>query len=223
MKLAKQAMDVGLYTNHLDPMLKFWQTEVGLPFNEMLPLGNGLRQHRHAIGESVFKLNHSRDPLAEAEPSGIRELLIAAEVDAPIARTDPDGNRITRVPAGFDGIEQMRVEITTSNVDRAMGFYTTAMGFEAITSDTVACGVTQLRFSAGLTRDDPVQKAPGYRYMTVQIFDVVAVHAQVLAAGGREGTAPVRLGDVAYISFVRDPDGNWIELSQRKSIVGSLE
>ena len=35
--------------------------------------------------------------------------------------------------------------------------------------------------------------------------------------------APVRLGDVAYISFVRDPDGNWIEISQRKSITGSLD
>jgi hypothetical protein len=31
------------------------------------------------------------------------------------------------------------------------------------------------------------------------------------------------LGDVAYISFVRDPDGNWIEISQRKSITGSLD
>ena len=42
-------------------------------------------------------------------------------------------------------------------------------------------------------------------------------------AGGREGMAPVRLGDVAYISFVCDTDGNWIEISQRKSITGSLE
>jgi lactoylglutathione lyase len=33
----------------------------------------------------------------------------------------------------------------------------------------------------------------------------------------------MRLGDVASISFVRDPDGNWIEVSQRKSITGSLD
>ena len=45
----------------------------------------------------------------------------------------------------------------------------------------------------------------------------------VLAGGGAEGMAPVRLGDVAYISFVRDPDGNWLEISQRKSITGSLD
>jgi lactoylglutathione lyase len=35
--------------------------------------------------------------------------------------------------------------------------------------------------------------------------------------------APVKLGDVAHISFVRDPDGNWIEISQRKSITGTLD
>ena len=34
--------------------------------------------------------------------------------------------------------------------------------------------------------------------------------------------APLTLGTTARISMVRDPDGNWIELSQRASIVGSL-
>jgi lactoylglutathione lyase len=70
---------------------------------------------------------------------------------------------------------------------------------------------------------DITQKAIGLRYMTFQVADVVAEHNHVLANGGLEGMAPVRLGDVAYISFVRDPDGNWIEISQRKSITGSLE
>jgi lactoylglutathione lyase len=45
----------------------------------------------------------------------------------------------------------------------------------------------------------------------------------VLAAGGREALAPLTLGTTARISMVRDPDGNWIELSQRASIVGSLD
>ena len=59
--------------------------------------------------------------------------------------------------------------------------------------------------------------------MTFQVADVVSEHNYVLAHGGQEGMAPERLGDVAYISFVRDPDGNWIEISQRKSITGSLD
>jgi hypothetical protein len=40
--------------------------------------------------------------------------------------------------------------------------------------------------------------------------------------GVREGLAPITLGDVARISMILDPDGNWIELSRRASIVGSL-
>jgi lactoylglutathione lyase len=34
--------------------------------------------------------------------------------------------------------------------------------------------------------------------------------------------APITLGETARISFIRDPDGNWIELSQRASLVGPL-
>jgi len=45
----------------------------------------------------------------------------------------------------------------------------------------------------------------------------------VLARGGREALKPVTFGTTARISMVRDPDGNWIELSQRASITGSLE
>ena len=38
----------------------------------------------------------------------------------------------------------------------------------------------------------------------------------------RIASAPVTLGDVARISMILDPDGNWIELSRRASVVGSL-
>ena len=88
--------------------------------------------------------------------------------------------------------------------------------------NSVAAGASLLEFAEGeVTPFERVGR--GYRYMTVQVFDVVAEHARILAAGGREGMAPVRLGEVAYISFVLDPDGNWIEISQRKSITGSLD
>ena len=69
---------------------------------------------------------------------------------------------------------------------------------------------------------DPGIRGRGWRYITFQIFKVDDVHAEVLAAGGREALAPVTLGTTARISMVLDPDGNWIELSQRASIVGAL-
>ena len=70
---------------------------------------------------------------------------------------------------------------------------------------------------------DQVIEGKGWRYITFQVFEVDREHAHVLAHGGREARAPVTLGSTARISMVRDPDGNWIELSQRASLTGSLE
>ena len=99
MRLAKAALDVGLFTTQREPMLAFWQQEIGLPFHETLPVGDGVRQLRHGIGESVLKINHSRDPLPPAPPAGYRQLTIAQPgVTAARELTDPDGNRVTLVP-----------------------------------------------------------------------------------------------------------------------------
>jgi len=195
-----------------------------VPFSELLPLGGGLQQHRHAIGQSVLKINHARAPLPDAAPGGIRRLLIAREgLDAPRTLADPDGNSLQLVPAGFDGIRQLRVELVVSDLAAHQAFYGEALGLPALDADTFCCGVTQLRLIEGDACRDPEQQARGYRYMTVQVFDVKGEHAGILARGGREGRPPVRLGEVAHISFVRDPDGNWLEISQRKSLTGSLD
>jgi lactoylglutathione lyase len=220
--LAKAALDVGLFTHQREPMLAFWQQQVGVAFSELLPLGAGLQQHRHAIGDSVLKINHSREPLAYAAAGGIRELLIArAEVSAPRTLTDPDGNRVTLVPPGE--VEQIRVELTVSDLAAHRRFYGEALALPARDHRTFLCGASQIRLTEGDAARDPQQRAAGYRYLTLQVYDVQAAHAAILAAGGREGRPPMRLGDVASISFVRDPDGNWIEVSQRKSITGSLD
>lgn len=160
--LAKHHIDVGIITDRLEPMLAFREQEVGLPFENILPIGQGLHQHRHGMNGSVFKLNHSRDPLDEAPIAGYQDLRIArAGLAERRVLVDPDGNRVVLVPAG-------------------------------------------------------------YRYLTIQIRDVDAEHRAVLERGGREGRPPVTLGTVARVSFVRDPDGNWIELSQRASLTGLL-
>ena len=48
-------------------------------------------------------------------------------------------------------------------------------------------------------------------------------HSGVLARGGREGDPPRTIGTTTRYSFVRDPDGNWIEVSQRAQLTGSLD
>ena len=66
-------------------------------------------------------------------------------------------------------------------------------------------------------------EGPGWRYLTFQVFKVDAEHARILARGGREAAPPRTPGTTARISMVKAPDGNWIEISQRASITGSLD
>jgi lactoylglutathione lyase len=54
------------------------------------------------------------------------------------------------------------------------------------------------------------------------VVDIDGVHEKLRGEGVREDLAPITLGEVARISMVLDPDGNWIELSRRASVVGSL-
>jgi catechol 2,3-dioxygenase-like lactoylglutathione lyase family enzyme len=224
MRIAKAAIDVGLHTTNKDAMLDFWQREIGLPFHETLPVGRGVHQLRHGIGESVLKINHNRDALPATPPAGYRHLTIAQPgVTSPRALADPDGNRVTLVPPGHDGIEQLQMQIAVRDLDAHRDFYRRILGLTE-TDGRFRCGVSLLSLvhDAHATGDSQM-RGIGYRYLTIQVFDVVGAHREILTRGGLEGSAPVRLGDVAYISFVRDPDGNWIEISQRKSITGSLD
>lgn len=222
-ELAKPAIDVGLYTNARDTQLEFWQQTVGVSFSELLRVGGGVHQLRHAIGDSVLKINNCREPLNPAPPSGIRELSIASDVDAVVELSDPDGNQVRLVPHGHDGINQLRVTMCVSDLASHRHFWGSVLGLPENADGIFQCGASQLELTEGDATLDPIQRAPGYRYLTVQVFDVKKTHADILEAGGREGSAPVKLGDVAHISFVRDPDGNWLEISQRKSITGSLD
>lgn len=224
MRLAKPHVDVGLYTSELEGMLDFWQREVGLPYEGMLPVGQGVRQHRHTMNGSVMKLNHSRDPLPDAAPSGYRELRIAREeLAAPCALIDPDGNRVTLVPPGTDGVVGIGVTLHVREARAFHRFYRDGLGLDAEGSDAYRCGDSLLRFEESTDVSvDPPLRARGFRYLTVQVHDVDAEHASILAAGGRQQMPPTTLGKVARISFVLDPDGNPIEISQRASLTGDL-
>jgi lactoylglutathione lyase len=68
MELAKQQVDIGLFTNDLDRMLPFWQNEVGLPFDHVLPLRRGQKQYRHDAAGSVVKINHHIEQIPSAPP-----------------------------------------------------------------------------------------------------------------------------------------------------------
>jgi catechol 2,3-dioxygenase-like lactoylglutathione lyase family enzyme len=227
MQLAKNVIDVGLSTNNLEPMLRFWQQGVGLRLDHVLPVRRGQKQYRHDAQGSVIKLNHHAEPLPEAAPSGYRELIIAREgLQKPQPMVDPDGNRVQLVPPGHEGITKLAVAMRVRILGEHRRFYGDILGF----AEQSWSGGPAFRLGDSLllleedraATVDPVRQASGWRYITLQVADIDAVHGELRSKGVREGLAPITLGDVARISMILDPDGNWIELSRRASIVGSL-
>jgi len=216
MKLAKPCLDLGLGTNQRDEQLSFWQNDVGLSYDHMGKLGGGMQQHRHHLHGSILKVNHARDPLAPTAPSGFRRLIIAQDgITAPRDLADPDGNAVRLVPSDHDGITDIAIELAVNDINASRRFYVEAMGFADL-----KCGTTRLILTKGTVEPSPDWRAHGFRYITVQVFDAVAAHQAVLARGGTEAAPPRELGDVVRYSFVRDPDGNFIEISERTTLTG---
>jgi lactoylglutathione lyase len=223
MQLAKEQIDVGLYTNETEAMLEFWQTKVGLRFEEMQPLGQGVRQHRHDMNGSVLKLNSVREPMAPAKSSGYRELWIAStEVAEQETLWDCDGNTIRLVLPGYSNVIGIALKLAVSSAASFREFYGRVMQLQPAAKAAYRIGDSLLMFDENprVARASPMH-AKGYRYFTIQVVDVDAEHAKLLERGAVEAMAPVTLGETARISFIHDPDGNWIELSQRASLTGS--
>jgi len=223
-RLAKPRIDIGLSTNRVDALLPFWQREVGAVFDHLLSIRRGQDQYRHDIAGSVLKINQHGEPLP-VTPSGYAELLVArAGLELPVSLSDPDGNRVTLVPPGFDAVTQIGVRLAVRDVDAHRRFYVDALGLTEERAGAFRAGESVILCERDATAPaDADMRGLGWRYITFQVFKVDEEHAHVVAHGGVQALAPVTLGTTARISMVRDPDGNWIELSQRASIVGTLD
>jgi catechol 2,3-dioxygenase-like lactoylglutathione lyase family enzyme len=236
MELAKNCLDVGLFTNRVDEMKGFYGERLRLPYEELLPLGGGMQQHRYGLLGSVLKINHSRSVLPARSPGGYRRLTISdPRTPLQLELTDPDGNSIELLPTGQRGIRQIEIHVGVTSEPDFAKFYGEALGGERVDERRYRIGETILSFahdpaarradkSASLSAMEVIasMRAVGLRYFTVQVKNSDAEHQRLLSMGVWEGAAPVTLGKVARISFIRDPDGNWIEISQRASLTGAL-
>ena len=236
MDLARRFVDVGIFTNRLDEMRAFYAERIGLPYEELLPVGGGVRQYRYGLLGSVLKINHARDPLAPRKVGGYRRLTISdRRIPMPLQLQDPDGNEIELVPAGQRGIYQIEIHLGVTDESAFDYFFGEALQGERLGAGRYKIGESIISFA-----HDPLavraEKAPsasavdvlasmravGMRYMTVQVRDCDLEHRRFLSTGVWEGAAPVTLGTVTRISFIRDPDGNFIEISQRASLTGPI-
>ncbi len=229
MDLAKPQVDVGIFTRQLEAMQAFYGEKLGLQFESVLPVGGGFRQYRYLCNGSVIKLMHSRDPLRARRPGGYETLMIAApKTTQAAALPDPDDNTVELLPPGRDDVTQMEIRVGVSDVDAFGQFYMGAFGAVDIGKDRYKIGETIF----GVYHEPAIHRpslAPfanplevvkamaelGIQYVTVQVRNCDAAFSAVKAAGAAVAVEPSTFGTVARISFVRDPDGNFIELSQR--------
>jgi lactoylglutathione lyase len=131
MELAKQQVDIGLFTNDLDRMLPFWQSEVGLCFNHVLPLRRGQTQYRHDAAGSVVKINHHIEPIPSAPPSGCRELIVAqTSGSARLDMANPDGNAVSVIPPAYHSVKQIGIRMGVRDLDAHRHFYINVIGLQ---------------------------------------------------------------------------------------------
>jgi catechol 2,3-dioxygenase-like lactoylglutathione lyase family enzyme len=236
MELAKRFVDVGIFTNRLDEMRAFYGERVRLPYEELLPVGGGVRQYRYGLLGSVLKINHAREPLPGRIAGGYRMLSISdPRTPMPLPMQDPDGNEIELVPSGQRGVNQIEIHIGVTDEPAFEHFYGEALGAGRLGAGRFKLGETVVSFrrdpaakraekapAAGAADVVASMRAVGMRYITVQVRDCDGEHRRFKSMGVWEGAAPVTLGTVARICFIRDPDGNFIEISQRASLTGPI-
>lgn len=213
MRLAKAQLDIGLFCDEVQPMLEFFSDNVGLELDGVLPVTKSLVQHRFRAGGSIVKVNHSTGPLASESRDGYCRLSLARDdIPEPV----PLGNGVELIPTGQDGVTQAAITVRVRDPETQHDFYRDALGLKQNRQGSTVVGDTLIFVEGGATTvADPQLEGRGWRYITFQVHDVDETHAEAVRGGAREAMPPTTLGKTARISMILDPDGNWIELSQR--------
>jgi lactoylglutathione lyase len=121
------------------------------------------------------------------------------------------------------------IGIRVHDMDRSSAFYA-ALGFVKTAGPVGPEPVAILHHPAGIEINlilnapkasepnvlmDVPEKHPGYTHVALLCPDLVAAKASLAEVGIAVKEGPVRFGPDAQGMFVRDPDGNVIELHQR--------
>lgn len=222
MQLAKAHLDVGTMVNDWEAAEAFWANTIGLQYEKYEKIGGGVRQYRFGVNGTVVKVNHSRTPL-NVEPTIHRRLRIAlARCSEPENFADPEGVEIELVPVGHDGIVGIEIVNATADPVAARRFWVDGLGSQEFGDGRYKLGDTIITclHEPGLI-GPTTRNAAGFRYLTVQVTDVDTDYARLVDMGFIGEVDPVSLGETARISFVRDPDGGYVEVSERAEVTGS--
>ncbi|GEM_PF-6250827 len=231
MELEKDCLDFGMFTNNPDAMHQFYGGELGLKFEGTVAMGPKFKLSRYLLNGSVLKLWHAADPLPPRAGSGFKVLTIAdPKTSAPRAVRDPDGNQLQFVPPGHNRVDQIEFQMGVSDLKQAERFYADVMGAQPMGDGRYRLGQTILTLgadpSARQVRTEPVinpldavsaMAGAGIRYLTLQVRDCAAEYQRLSGKPYNPGVAFTSgAGNLAGLFMIRDPDGNWMEVLQRK-------
>lgn len=231
MELEKNSLDFGMFTNNAEATHGFYSGQLGLKFEGTVAMGPRFKLSRYMLNGSVLKLWHATDPLPPRTAAGFKSLTIAdPKTAAPRTMSDPDGNQLLFVPTGHNQVDQIEFQLGVSDVALSERFYGDLLGAERIAGGRYRLGQTivSLNADAGARRikTEPLgnpldavvaMAAVGFRYLTIQVRDCAAEYRRVMAKDVNLGVAlTAGAGPLAGIFMVRDPDGNWVEILQRK-------
>ena len=148
MELAKRFVDRRNFHQSARRDARILQRTVRLPYEELLPVGGGVRQYRYGLLGSVLKINHSRDPLPPRIPGGYRMLSISdPRTPMPLPMQDPDGNDIELIPSGQRGINQIEIQIGVTDEAAFEKFYADALQADRLAPDVSSSGETMISLS----------------------------------------------------------------------------
>lgn len=225
-QLSRKWFDVGLLTQQREAMLFFWRDVIGLTVTQELNPAEGVFQYKLDLKGAVLKLNCVDMELPKDKAlNGLRLLMIAdAEVSSPRHLKDPDGNLVCLVPPGYSGVETFGVHFAVSNEEAFESFYRDILLLTPLGERAYDLGgaVISYGWSPDIVAGADTTGA-GYYYLTLQVTDAALTHKELCERGAVEDQ-PIggqRVSTDSIISFIRDPDGNKIEISQRPDLVAS--
>jgi lactoylglutathione lyase len=221
-QLARGLLDPGLFSDNEAKMRAFYEDEVGLPFIERLPHSDTYAEVFFELLPGKLKIQSFVDPLERAV-SGYRELLIARpNVDEPVTREDPDGLTVHLVPVGHRGVTTAGYVVAVPDAEAQVRFLVEGMGATEHAGGW-RVGDTQVFVEEAPSGGAPTPPArKGFVYLTVIVHDCVGAHEQLLRAGATHSLRVLRLADRCLFSWVRDPNGNWVEIVQYAELSGPL-
>lgn len=212
-QLVNGVLSPGLFSDN-PAMPTFYRDEVGLSLVKVNEHSPTYRHHFYQLGHGELMINFSGEPLLPGV-SGYRQLVIPkAGLGHGRSLTDPDGLAVSLTPVGESSVTDLGVVCGVHDPEVQEKFLLEGLG-ALRDGSAFRIGDTHL-----FVEEDPSAAYPtpswrrGFNYLAVLVDDCLSAHRALVGAGAEPSLRPMLEGENCAFSWVRDPNGNWIEVAQ---------